>query len=74
MSVAMGILAQWRCSNAAAGMEDLFFAREAPGKKKEKRMNCVHEPEPQTPIMWRGHLYFRERVSEEAKVSYCRPD
>ena len=38
MSVAMGILAQWLCSNAAAGMEDLFSQGRLWQKKK---MECA---------------------------------
>lgn len=49
ISVAMGILVQWLCSNAAAGMEDLFL----PGRKKK----CVHELKSKPPIMWQGHLF-----------------
>lgn len=59
MSVAMGILAQWLCSNAAAGTEDLFSqGRHWWEKKKagEKKWS-VHELEPQPPIMWQGHLF-----------------
>lgn len=37
MSVAMGILAQWLCSNAASGMEDLFSQGRLGQQKKRKK-------------------------------------
>lgn len=58
MSVAMGILAQWLCSNAAAGTEDLFSqGRHWWEKKSRGKKWSVHELEPQPPIMWQGHLF-----------------
>lgn len=51
MSVAMGILVQWLCSNVAAGMEDSFLQGRF-GERKKKRSE--HELELHSPIMRRG--------------------
>lgn len=59
MSVAMGILAQWLCSNVAAGIEDLFSQGRLGGKKRGE-----HELELHSPIMWR-EIYLKK---EEKKV------
>lgn len=56
MSVAMGILAQWLCSNVAAGMEDLFLQ----GRLEQK--NGMSMSWNLSPQLCRGG-YFKKRVS-----------
>lgn len=57
MSVAMGILAQWLCSNVAAGMEDLF----SQGRLWKKNGVCMSWSLSRQ--LCGGGIYFRKRVS-----------
>lgn len=64
MSVAMGILAQWLCSNAAAGTEDLFSqGRHWWEKKKQgKKMECAWAGASATNYV--AGAFILDRVSE----------
>lgn len=59
MSVAMGILAQWLCSNAAVGMEDLF----SQGRLRQNKTECAWAGALATNYV-EGGIYFRKRVGE----------